>query len=709
MLKKRLILVGGGHSHALFLRMWSMDPLPDVEVVLVSPHSLTPYSGMLPGYIAGHYTHEEMHIDLLQLCIASGANFILSPAIRIDGKKRLLYLKNRPPLPFDFASINIGSEPKKADYGIGIKPMADFLDAIPNVLAKKSIAIIGGGAGGVELALSLKARFGSEVFIRLIQRDSEILSDAPAALRKHFTEECARQGVDLHCSVDDPKILADECSIVLWATGAKGPDFLRQSSLALDDDGFALTDENLKVQGEDSLFAVGDCARIEKQPRPRAGVYAVRLAKPLFENVKSAFRGESLRPARLQKKHLALITNGRKQAVALRGNFYWRASWLWPWKDRIDRKFMRKFSNLPPFAMAVSENDPMRCLGCGAKVEGGLLKKALQRLSKDYPKVFASDEDRRSLSLSDDVSLLKANGWLMQSLDYFPAFFKDLYTVGKIACYHAAGDILAKGGRVSSALALAVLPHKEGILAEDDLYQLLSGVAQGLEDLDARLIGGHSAEGMQAAIGLQIQGPKPDEWRPKGNLKAGDVLIMTKALGTGLILAALMRNQCKGPWLEACLQSMQKHHLPLVPLLRLPAVHASTDVTGFGLLGHLAEMIHASGVHVELSMDAILGLPGTRELLEQGISSTLAAGNLRYAEGLCSIQCDGPIPPILFDPQTSGGLLLSLEASQAEAWVQKAREFGFHDCRIVAKVLHQNHASLLIASPAKKNADDGAS
>lgn len=710
MLNKRLVLVGGGHSHALFLKRWAMRPVPGVEVILVSPHSMTPYSGMLPGYVAGHYSYDEMHIDLLQLAIASGATFIQAQATRIESPNRILYLKDRPALPYDVLSLNVGSEPKKDAYGLGIKPMADFFEEIPNILSKKSIAVIGGGPGGVEIALSLKTRFDDKVFVRLIQRDKRLLPAAPAVLQTYFENECRRKGIDLHMDVKDPKELAQDCSVVLWATGAKGPDFLRRSSLTVDEEGFAVTDDRLLVKGEDRIFAVGDCARIEGQERARAGVYAVRLARPLFDNIERALKGQSLQPVRLQKNHLALITNGEKTAVALRSPYYWRSGWLWPWKDRIDRKFMRKFSGLPPFSMTDREADPMRCLGCGAKVEGGLLKKALQRVSKDFPEVFANDGSGRSLSLSDDVGLVKADGWMMQSLDYFPAFIKDLYVVGKIACYHAAADILAKGGRPTSALALAVLPHKSAGLGEDDLYQLLAGVAGGLKDLGAQLIGGHSAEGLQAAIGLQVQGPKPNdaEWRPKGNVKVGDAIILSKGLGTGLILASLMRNRCKGPWLEACLRSMLQHHLPLLGLLKQAAVHAATDVTGFGLLGHLAEMIHASKVHVELSTDALPLLPGAEELLDQGISSTLAAGNLRYAESLCTIQCEGPIPAILLDPQTSGALLLSIESGEADAWVREARELGFENCHIIATVSREDRASLRIARTLPKNADDEA-
>ena len=687
MLKKRLLLLGGGHSHALLIKRLGMKPIAHVEVILVSPSSLTPYSGMLPGHLAGIYSHEEMHIDLVKLCTASGVKFIQAAALRIDKDQKKIHFANRPAMVFDVLSINVGSVPVKEEWGLGIKPMQDFLDQWSRVESAQSIAVIGGGAGGVEVALSLQTRFAGRKKISLIHRDVELLLQAPRGLRQKITKICQAKGVHLHLNEKNAAPIAQTHDLVLWTTQARGPDLLRTSGLKLDARGFLLTDDKLICLGEESIFAVGDCGLIQDQHRARSGVYAVRLAQPLEDNIRRLFSGRPLQRVKLQKKHLSLITTGGREAIAIRGPFYWQASWIWPLKNRIDCGFMEKFKNLPPALMPMHEDDLMRCLGCGAKVDGVALKSVLGLLAKDYPEVFHDTEASQSLAMSEDVALVHVQGWMMQSLDYFPAFIDDLFLLGKIACLHATGDLLAKGGVPQSCLALAVLTHKAPELLKDDLYQVLAGIASVLQTMGARLIGGHSAEGKQLAVGLQIQGQKPsaEQWKPKSGLRAGDHLVLTKALGTGLVLAGLMRQLSKGSWVDRCKQSMLLNHYQLLPLIAAVSVHGATDVTGFGLLGHLAEMVHSSAFRVTLQSSHLPLLPGVKELIAQGVQSTLALDNQAYAASLCGIE-NGQETALLCDPQTSGAFLLSIAADQAEDWVKKARQAGFMDCCVIGEV-----------------------
>ncbi|HYX38950.1 MAG TPA: selenide, water dikinase SelD [Oligoflexus sp.] len=699
MLKKRLILLGGGHSHALFIRMWSMNPLPDVEVVLISPHSLTAYSAMLPGYLAGNYSHEEMHIDLVRLCAAAHVRLIQDTATHIDVIHKKIDLAHRPSVPWDVLSINIGSEPEKESLGLGVKPMHDFLQKEQQLRDAASIAIIGGGPGGIEVALSLQGRFAGQKKITLIQRDPELLPQAPRGVRRKVTQLCRDRGIEVHLGEMESMRVASSSDLVLWATAAKGPALLEASGLKVDARGFLLTDENLLCLGQGRIFAAGDCAVIEQQPRPRSGVYAVRLARPLYDNIQRFFKAQPLQKVSLQKNHLALITTGHRDAIAMRGSFYWQASWVWPLKDWIDRAFMKKFTELPTATMMPAQDDSMRCLGCGAKVEGGTLKSALGLVSKSYPKVFQDATTHRSMGMSEDVALVNTQGWVMQSLDYFPAFIDDPFLLGQMACLHAAGDLLAKGGRPQTCMALAVLPHKAAPLMQDDLYQLLSGVASILETMEARLVGGHSAEGLQLAIGLQLQAPKPadDQWRPKSGLQVGDALILTKALGTGLVLAGLMHQKTRGPWLDQCLRSMLRNHVDILHLITQPAVHGVTDVTGFGLLGHLSEMAQASQVQVEVKGGHVPRLDGVEALIEAGITSTLALGNQSYADSLCKVSDTGVIPWSLHcDPQTSGAFLVSIAASEADAWVKAAREAGFTECCVIGSVLRSGDPSITL-------------
>ncbi len=703
MVKKRLLLLGGGHTHALLIRQLAMKPIPGVQVMLVSAQSLAPYSGMLPGHLEGIYGHSEMHIDLVKLCGAAGVSFIQATACGIDKDQQKVVLVDRPSLSFDVLSINIGSLPEKEVWGIGIKPIHELLGQWSQIESASSIAIMGGGAGGVEVALSLQARFLGRKKISLFHRDPELLSQAPRGLRTKMAALCRERGIQLHLDHKDAATLAQSHDLVLWTTSARGPDMLRDSELALDPRGFLLTNEQLLCRGQTNIFAVGDCAHIQGQYRPRSGVYAVRLAQPLADNIRRYFRGEPLKKVDLQKSHLALLATGGREAILLRGGYYGPSKWIWKVKDRIDRGFMTKFQDLKPAPMMTVNEDPMRCLGCGAKVPGTILKTVLALLAKDYPAVLKDavaikdgeissleSQSRKSqaFAMGEDVALVHGQDWMMQSLDYFPACLDDPFVLGKIACLHAAGDLIAKGGRPASGLVLAVLPHKAPLLLQDDLYQLLAGVASVLQTMGARLLGGHTAEGQQMAVGLHLQGPKPQgaRWKPKSGLRVGDALILTKALGTGLILAGQMRQLTRGLWMERCVESMLLNHEKLIDLIADERVHGATDVTGFGLLGHLAEMVHASSVGVEIRRQDLPLLPGVNELLKLGVRSTLALDNENYAASLCTLS---PLvdADLLCDPQTSGGLLLSVSTDDAEAWVTAAQEAGFSQCRIIGQVL----------------------
>ncbi len=688
MITKRLLLLGGGHTHALLIKRLGMMPIPGVEVLLVSPQSLTPYSGMLPGHLAGTYSHDEMHIDLVRVCAANGVQFIQAAAQRIDKRQKKIYFADRPPIVFDVLSINIGSIPEKEPWGIGIKPMHDFLGQWSQVEAARSIAIIGGGAGGVEVALSLNSRFQDRKKISIIHRGTELLPQAPKGLQKKIMQLCRARGITLHLKDPNPAAIAQAHDLVLWTSSARAPEILRESTLTVDERGFLLTNDLLLCRGEDKIFAVGDCAHIEGQYRPRSGVYAVRLAKPLERNIRSLFRGVPLGPAKLQEKHLALITTGGKEAFALRGRLYWQATWIWPFKDKIDRAFMAKFDALPPKTMAMQNPDPMRCLGCGAKLGGVALKSVLALLAKDYPAVLTDAAVSQSLAMTEDVALVQMQGWVMQSMDYFPAFMDDAFLVGKIACLHAAGDLLVKGGTPQSCLALAVMPHKAPDLLKDDFYQLLAGVASVLQTMGTRLIGGHSAEGKQLAVGLQLQGPQPTakSWKPKSGLRAGDCLVLTKPIGTGIVLAGVMQSLTRGYDRDTCLASMLLNHFVLLEMIADEAVHGATDVTGFGLLGHLAEMVAASQMGVELSLKDLPRLPGVQDLMGRGVQSTLALENEQYASSLCEI-INFQESMLLCDPQTSGPFLLSMNADKAQQWVTRARELGFTDCSIIGQVI----------------------
>lgn len=371
---KEIVLVGGGHAHALLIRQWGMQPLPGVRLTLVSPAPNTPYSGMLPGLIAGHYSFEELHIDLVKLCHWARMRFICSEVTGLDPASQQVTLKDQPALAYDVLSINTGSTPDDsvpgvAEHAIPIKPIAGFWqrwqqlrEQLERTDEQLRITVVGGGAGSVEaiLAMAWSCRNNRSIHqapvFQLVSQGAEILSGYPRQVRRAAEQAC--QELDIHIETSfsviqvtkDRLISAEDkhlaCDQVIWCAQAGAPDWPTESGLACTEDGFVEVNEFLQSSSHDSIFAAGDVAHMIKSPRPKAGVYAVRQAPVLFNNLCNYSMLKPLLPYRPQDKFLSLLTLGGKVATGNRGSLSISGKWVWRWKDRIDRKFMGRFQSL---------------------------------------------------------------------------------------------------------------------------------------------------------------------------------------------------------------------------------------------------------------------------------------------------------------------------------------------------------------------------
>lgn len=368
--KARLVFIGGGHSHAIALKSWGQKPLPGVDVTLISDVIHTPYSGMLPGYVAGFYHFAETHIDLQSLARFAGANFCLDRAEYIDLEKSQVIRSNGSPVAFDYLAIDIGSTPDTLnvkgarEYTIPAKPVPIFLEGWQKILENATdkpltIAIVGGGAGGVELALNIQTHLekvrGSrqELTLYLVHRGEKLLPDHNYRVSQRLETLLQQRGIQLHLServieVQPRRLLCEsglklDADSIIWVTSADAPKWIAESGLATDDRGFILVENTLQSLSHPRVFATGDIASIENYPRPKAGVFAVRQGKPLFENLQRILQGKPLKPYFPQKAYLSLIGTGDQRAIASRGSFFCESSLLWWWKDRIDRSFMKQF------------------------------------------------------------------------------------------------------------------------------------------------------------------------------------------------------------------------------------------------------------------------------------------------------------------------------------------------------------------------------
>eukprot|EP00940_MAST-03C_sp_MAST-3C-sp2_P002580 g2580.t1 len=751
-LMKDLVLIGGGHTHAFILKMWGMKPMPGVRLTIITPSVDTPYSGMLPGHVAGLYTHEECHIDLQKLAAFARAQVVFARAVGVDrSNKRVLLSGNHPAVHYDILSINVGSTPMPVRAEslplTPVKPIAGFAarwDAIIEraMDSKQSLhfVTVGGGAGGVELTLSMHRRLANEISkaggdvgrikFTIMSRSATLCPQHSRGVQATMMDICKSRGIDVcvNCEVaevrsgyvwyakpGDTKKDKLKCDEVIWCTSAAGAKwFGNTQGLDLDAKGFIAVHPTLQSTNDASIFAAGDCCSMAKYPRPKAGVFAVRAGPPLNRNLRSALCGGPLIEWQPQKTFLGIIGTGDPSVcVASSGTMVLVGSWLWDLKDWIDRKWMAGYTHMLPKvalemqrkmaesavvpavasranedALRVLKHATMRCGGCGAKVGATVLSRVMRRLT-----VLTREEVLVGLDAPDDAAVVRTlppNMASVHTVDFFRSFGVDPFVFGRIAAVHALSDCHAMGAQPITALAIAVVPFGVESVVEETLFQMMSGAVAALKEVNCALIGGHTCEGTELSLGFSVNGSvEKSRVLQKGGMRPGEKLILTKAIGTGTLFAAHMRVQAEGRWIADALKSMAMSNHKAASCLRKHGASACTDVTGFGVLGHLAEMTKASRVGAKLHLDDLPLLDGALEcVLEKKIFSSLQPANLRLRRAVAneSEALKHPRYPLIFDPQTSGGLLASVPASEAEACLKALRALGCDRACIVGEI-----------------------
>ncbi len=732
---KDLVLIGGGHSHVAVLKRFGMNPMPGVRITVIARDVHTPYSGMLPGFVAGHYGFDDVHIDLEPLARFAGARLYHDRAVGIDTAAKRVLCADRPPVVYDVLSINIGSTPRTADvpgaaeHTVPVKPINRFIarwealrERVLNGAGRTRIGVVGAGAGGVEVllairhglhrALAAEGRNGDALEFHLVSGTDGVLPANNAATQRAFAGVLRDRGVTLHAGRPVSAVTADgvkldngsavELDEILWVTSAGAAPWLGETGLAVDDDGFIQVDATLRSVSHPDVFAVGDIAHVVDHPRPKAGVFAVRQGPPLTDNLRRALTGRPAKTFRPQREFLTIISTGDRYAVAARGPWAVHGAWVWRWKDFIDRRFMAKFSDLPemdqktatPLAPGVADADAikelsaiaMRCGGCGAKVGHTVLSRALAGLEP-----VARNDVLVGLAEPDDAAVVEVppGKVMVHTVDFFRAIVDDPYLFGRIAANHSLGDIFAMGGEPQTALAIATVPFGVEAKVEDTLAQLLEGATLALREAGAALVGGHTGEGSELALGFAVNGLADREAvMRKGGLRPGDRLILTKPVGTGTLFAADMRLKAKGRWIAGALGSMLQSNRDAAQCLYRFGARACTDVTGFGLLGHLVEMTKPSGTDAVLDLGAIPLLDGAAETVAAGIFSSLQPQNLRLRRAVRDLEQVSKDPrfPLVFDPQTAGGLLAGVAADAAEDCVAELRRLGYHRAAVIGTV-----------------------
>lgn len=360
---KRLLLVGAGHAHAQVLKDWIAAPLPGVELVVVSPSALAPYSGMVPGWLAGRYGYDEICIDFETLAAAAGAHFIEGALAALNAERHQVRLVSGAVLDYDVLSLNVGSTLNppalEGTHVLPLRPLGGLRRAWDALLAELApaadrplaITTVGGGAAGVESMLAVLARLRALQPSRalaavLVSRGESLLPGLPQAAARSAQAALTAAGVELRLGSDFNAGNAPAGGVLLWAAGAEAHAWQRECGLAVGASGFVRVDKCLRSLLHPEVHAVGDCAEWAP-PLPKAGVYAVRMGPVLSRNLRAALgvgaQACSPRAYLPQRRVLALLATADGRAIASWGPGALRGRWVWRWKDRIDRTFVQRF------------------------------------------------------------------------------------------------------------------------------------------------------------------------------------------------------------------------------------------------------------------------------------------------------------------------------------------------------------------------------
>lgn len=719
--EKHLVLVGGGHAHVTVLRDLALRPEPGLVVTLVTREIDAPYSGMLPGYVAGHYDYDACHIDVIRLAAWADVRFIHGTVTGIDRAHRRVLIEGRAPLTYDLLSIDVGIVPDVDDiegaamHALAVKPVSTFSGkwkalerAALAADGPRSFAVVGSGAAGFELILAIRFRMETLAAAHGLDASAfnytlvgaRLLPSHNSRARRLARRALERQHVQLiegervtaigagHLDFASGKQIAADATLL--TTNAKPSAWFARSGLPLDPKGFLAVRPTLQLLDDDDVFAVGDCSTVLEHPREKAGVFAVRQGPPLTANLRRRAQGAAAEPFVPQRSFLTILSTGGHDAIAARNGLAVSGPWVWRWKDRIDRRFMAMFNAFADMGGAASTADAaamdeMRCAGCAAKIGPVTLARALERVTGDA-----------RIERDDAATIPEAGGAVrLETIDFFRAFWPDPYVFGEIAAAHALSDIYAMGGKPHHALANIVLPFAAPSRVEEDLVQLLAGARAAFDQQGVALVGGHSSEGAEMAAGFFVSGlASTERVLHKAGLRIGDKLILTRPIGAGILFAALMRHRARGFAINAALSTMRETNAASSAILAAAGATAATDVTGFGLAGHLLEMLDASGLAARVELASVPLYPTVLVLAREGIASSLLAENARLASRLGgNAAADHAALAVLFDPQTSGGLLAGLPPEAADRVLQDLHAAGIADARIVGEVVAREAAA----------------
>ena len=370
---RHFVLLGAGHAHLHVLHSLAQDRPAGLAITLVTPHPRQLYSGMVPGFVAGHYTLDECMIPLDGLLSRSGVRYVQGCATGLDANARSVNLASGETLPYDWLSMNTGpvmdrekieaQMPGARTHALLVRPIEAFGQLWPRVMAmakqqKIHLVVVGAGAAGLELAMAAAHALGDASFasgsrVTLLSGAQPPGASYPAGVQRRIARALQRLRIEVlpeSCvglDADGIKLGSGQrlaCDVPLLALGAQAPAWLAGSGLALDEAGFVAVNAFQQSTSHPAVFAAGDVASRVDKPHARSGVYAVRAGPPLLANLRAAWQGQPLKPYLPQQRTLNLLSCGGRHAIAVWGGLSVEGAWVWRWKDRIDREFVARYA-----------------------------------------------------------------------------------------------------------------------------------------------------------------------------------------------------------------------------------------------------------------------------------------------------------------------------------------------------------------------------
>ena len=696
-----LVLIGGGHTNVLLMRKWLMYPklMPEIPITIISRDTHLVYSAMFPSVISKSISLDNSLIDIRSLARNVRVSFIKNEVTNIDFHLKKIFLKNRPSIGYSKLVLNYGSQTKISSefedlvnnkIAFPIKPFFKAYELIKkedkyDSETEKSFVIVGSGLAAIEVAFALRKRWKKrslQILCQINKVDNKIL--------KTFY----RSNIEVvgNLPIDYGKILL--------CTGNSSPLWVKKYNSELDSKGRFLTNKKLMLKNFLGTFATGDCAVIEASKRPSSGIFAVKALNILATNIQKDIKGESLERWSPQKFGLQIVNSYPRKvpkAFVFYGDIVIGPSFLlWYLKNKIDEGFIKKFNVLDSnMNQKVKEDGMEDCRGCAAKIPQSILNKSLR----------SAQLENLATSPEDSVEIYKNNqDIILQSVDGFPSLISDPWLNAKITVLHACSDLWACGVKLSSVQALISLPKVEKDFQSYLFTHCLKGIKTTVEEQGGELIGGHTFESRSLVdkpyslgidISLTVQGVLKNGAKPwfKSGMQKGDIILMSRPLGVGVFFAAQMQNINLKDSSEEIMRNLVTSQQPLIEKIYLlqdkfgeTFINAATDITGYGFIGHLKEMIDSSNllrkdnnlepISVLLNLLAFKAYPGIFDLIHKGIKSSLFESNKEIFDQILSEKRNNRIisfskknkitsntfkekVSLLLDPQTCGPLLIS--------------------------------------------------